>query len=468
MVWTALEGGRICSLAGFPGLARAALASDDGRFLAVSAETGVLGVWDLASGANMTFLASFTGRLHSFALTSTLEFIVASCDDDKLRIWSADMGAVSYCLKGFGGRISCAINAPDGRYVAVTLADQSVHLCRNPELGNVKCILKNCPTNCIITSICGSHNTEFCATGFSNGSSIVWNAVTGELISAGQHAGEDESVIAVRFSTNDRYFATLGKTGTAKIWLIEGFSLISSMRCSDPEDLQSVVQAVADLRDERNRALHDHQVKLKETCADYEQKIFHIHEAHSQRLVAIQEEHQKDSANRDAELDLEKESHTRGIEELKNVIRHKEMEIEALHQDMADLHLLYDQARGINVAGLSSRKIVDLQQQCNNAMRALREAFVLAIQDETHTVLEEPEESLADREQARQKQMLEQLSNSLTSPLSPLSRLSVSAGKRSSPSPRQIRRIVDSQLNMENSDPSFPPAPLDVSHSTNQ
>lgn len=488
---------------------------------------------------NVAFLSSFTGRLLSFCLSRTKDYIVGFCDDAKIRVWTTESGACAYCsrepldlgtdaadaLEGDGrtdgpGILSDAVSAEDGRYVLVTFSNGAAYLCRTPELGHALTQCRLLPaalptedpaaapadarrgatleSGAFVTYICGSvDDGRWVAVGTSHGHVRLYDSVSGSLLCSVMHPATSDEIVALAFSANNRYLGSLGRPfGHASIFSIEAspakppspspsrvvvlqmqMQPVASLRCADPGDLSSVVQCIADLADDRICEREATREEHARVCYEYDERLASIGAEHAAQMEAVRQEHANVVRRCNEELADEQERHRQGVEELKNVIRHKEMQLEQLKQAVADLQLQYDHARGVSTAGLSSRRIVELQQQSNASMRLLREAFVMAMQDETHTALEDmlgddPATTL-ESDQIRKRQKLAELSTALAMPLSP-SYSSVSgsaAGSRSSPRPRvpPVTKDRDTKLlanlAIDGPQPGFKPTPLDVSDS---
>jgi WD40 repeat protein/serine/threonine protein kinase len=102
--------------------------SPDGRYLALAAESAVVGLWDTQRQEITVRLKGHTGEVYSVAFSPDGSRLVSASEDRTVRLWEVPSGAPRGVLEGHTEEVFAAVFHPDGRRVASGGRDRAILL----------------------------------------------------------------------------------------------------------------------------------------------------------------------------------------------------------------------------------------------------------------------------------------------------------------------------------------------------
>ena len=135
-VWDVSKGRELCTLKGHNDSVYGVALSADGM-LAISASLDkTLKVWDVATGRELYTLQGHSDKVHGVALTADGRLAISSSSDSTLKVWDVTTGFELYTFRGYNNRIpaTSVVLSADGRIAisSSTHAEQALKMWNVP------------------------------------------------------------------------------------------------------------------------------------------------------------------------------------------------------------------------------------------------------------------------------------------------------------------------------------------------
>jgi WD40 repeat protein len=244
-LWDAQTGEQLRALEGHSGEVNYVAFSPDGGALASGGDDRAVRLWDAQTGEQLCALEGHSGYVNYVAF-SPGGGALASCAGWDLWLWDAHTGEQLRALEGHGygenclvgqtddgsearfPEVHCAAFSPDGGALASGGADGAVRLWdaqTGEQLSAPRC--HGSEVRCVAFSPGGGA----LASGGDNGAVRLWDAQTGEQLRALE--GHSASVRCVAFSPDGGALASGGKDGAVRLWDVETGQLLSCLLVPD-------------------------------------------------------------------------------------------------------------------------------------------------------------------------------------------------------------------------------------------
>jgi WD40 repeat protein len=199
-------------LTGLSGWVNSVAFSADGTQLATGSADNSICIWNAVSGEHITVLKGHTDEVSSVTFSPVGSSLASGSKDGTVRIWSLHTGCQESRLDVEGKRVCSVAFCADGRQIAAGCDDRQVRVWEVSS-GREALVLAADERPQGETRVASSPDGRFLATVALHGSTIVWNAVTGEKILTLNNNG-----VAVAFSPDSSRLATLGKV--FQVWTV--------------------------------------------------------------------------------------------------------------------------------------------------------------------------------------------------------------------------------------------------------
>ncbi len=220
IIWDAITGKQLRSLANPDNQVNALAFSPDGKMLVTAGDDLHMEIWDTASGAELYSWPAHTGLVNALAFDSTGTRLVSASDDYKVKVWDISTNAInkagtiplSFTLE-LPAEVKSLAFSPDGTRLATGVHNGTAKIW---DFATGKELLTLRGHADSVISVAFSMDGKRLATASLDGTAKVWDASTGtEMFTL---AGHTNAVMAVAFSPDGERIATASRDGTAKLW----------------------------------------------------------------------------------------------------------------------------------------------------------------------------------------------------------------------------------------------------------
>ena len=196
------------------------LAFRPGQQQIVAGLNGVVQVWNADTGTLIRTLSPNHGLVTNLAVSRDGLIATAARDGDLVDVWNADTGAHLNTLTLKPHTVTSVAFSGNGHRLAVAAGTATDS---GPGVGSITVfdsgtggLVKSITTSTAQLRIAMSPDGRRVASGDLDGSLVVWNADTGEVVHTSH--GHDAAVEVVAFSPNGSRIASGGADNTARLW----------------------------------------------------------------------------------------------------------------------------------------------------------------------------------------------------------------------------------------------------------
>ena len=119
IIWDAVSGKPLTTLAGHVGCVYAACFSPDGRQVATGGEDDCVRLWNVADGKELMVLKGHAANVTHVAFSPAGHLVASGADDKTARVWELSDGEAARILDSDGGEITALEFSPDGKRLLV-------------------------------------------------------------------------------------------------------------------------------------------------------------------------------------------------------------------------------------------------------------------------------------------------------------------------------------------------------------
>jgi WD40 repeat protein/DNA-binding SARP family transcriptional activator len=201
--------------------------SADGTRLITGSQNGTIEVWDATSGEGLLTIPTpyRITNWGTFDLSLDGKYIVAVSPERTLRMWdiSIEGSRESFTLVGLTGRLPRVEYSPDGTRIATAGPDNTALIWDSQTGEKLVTLIGHTDT---VVGIAFSPDGKRLATSSRDNTARIWDAASGKELLKFSKAGHGEGAVGglnrgltdVAFSPNGEWLATAGTDGTAILW----------------------------------------------------------------------------------------------------------------------------------------------------------------------------------------------------------------------------------------------------------
>jgi WD40 repeat protein/serine/threonine protein kinase len=235
VLFDAADGKKRQTFAGLTAGINYAVLSRDGKQVLTGSGNRVAVLWDAASGKQLQTFRGHTASVNAVAFSDDGKVVLTGSEDKTAILWNAETGEKARTFDGFTDKVDCVALSPDGRRVvtgsgATTLWDAA---------SGAK--IQTFSYNSWVLSVAISHDGKYVLAGYTDNSTILWDAETGKKLHVIN--GHSRGVIRVAFSADGKRALTASSDRTAILWGLNG--LPTSPVPLDPAWLERVAKLPA-------------------------------------------------------------------------------------------------------------------------------------------------------------------------------------------------------------------------------
>ena len=208
-LWHVATGSTRAVLAGHEGRIFRVEFAPDGRRLVSAAEDGTARVWDVASGAPLAAMRH-PSRVNAAAFVGDGSRIATGCDDTLLRVWNADTGVEVAAIRGHAGGVWSLATVPGTSRTATGSADGTARVW---DLDAAAAVIR-CGSRAVAAAFAPDGRTL--AVGVADGALVLIDAQT--LLPMARLAGGEGRMNGVAFTADGQAVAGAGDDGTVRVW----------------------------------------------------------------------------------------------------------------------------------------------------------------------------------------------------------------------------------------------------------
>ncbi len=196
--------------------------SPDGRRIASGDLIGMLKVWDADTGRVLVDVDTHDQRIHSLAFAPDGRRVLSSSEDGRVLVWDSESGRILRQFQGQGGPAQAVAFSHDGRWVAVGSADGTVRIWNSEDGKSVGQAFKH-GAGSIVSLAFSPDDRRMASACLEEGTVKVWEVGSGQL-ALGPTARVDSSrtrgnrIESMTWSPDGRSLAGGFTGGTVVIW----------------------------------------------------------------------------------------------------------------------------------------------------------------------------------------------------------------------------------------------------------
>ncbi len=214
IVWDAVSGQKLRSLAGNTGSLHSAAFSPDGKYIVTAA--AIAAVWDAASGQRLCTLAGHTSYVYSAVYSPDGRHILTASLDKTVVVWDAASGKKLRTLPGdITSMEYSAAYSPDGRYI-VTSSYEYDNAAIVWDAASCERLRTLAGHTSGVNSAAYSPDGQHIVTASYDKTAVVWDAASGKKLRT--LAGHTSYMISAAYSPDGQHILTASLDKTVVVW----------------------------------------------------------------------------------------------------------------------------------------------------------------------------------------------------------------------------------------------------------